>query len=80
MEEMTYDALLIDAAELTVSRGEISTSLLQRSFSIGYNRAAKLIDTMYELGIIDEANGAKARKTLISREEWEKLKGILENE
>ena len=80
MEEMAYDALLIDAAELTVSRGEISTSLLQRSFSIGYNRAAKLIDTMYELGIIDEANGSKARKTLISREEWEKLKGILENE
>ena len=35
---------------------------------------------MYELGIIDEANGAKARKALISREEWEKLKGILENE
>jgi S-DNA-T family DNA segregation ATPase FtsK/SpoIIIE len=80
MEEMAYDALLIDAAELTVSRGEISTSLLQRSFSIGFSRAAKLMDTMYELGIIDEANGSKARKVLISRDEWEKLKGILENE
>ena len=75
-----HDTLLIAAIELAIARGGVTTSLLQRSFSIGYNRASKLIEAMEDLGVIEEHNGAKARAVLIGREEWEKLKGILENE
>jgi len=42
-----------------------SASLLQRRFSIGYNRAAKILDQMEQAGVIGPANGAKARDILI---------------
>lgn len=61
------DPKLLDAIELAVENGRISTSLLQRYFEIGYGRAAKLIDKMEELGVVGAANGTAPRKILISR-------------
>ncbi|MBR5449143.1 MAG: DNA translocase FtsK, partial [Clostridia bacterium] len=80
IEASARDTLLIDAIELAIAKGGVTSSLLQRIFSIGYNRATRLIEAMEELGVIEEYKGAKARGVLISSEEWKKLKGILENE
>ncbi|MBA3065966.1 DNA translocase FtsK, partial [bacterium] len=48
------DELFWEAAEFVVSQDKASTSLLQRRYRIGYGRAAGLIDTMYEFGIIGD--------------------------
>ena len=64
----------LDAVDLAISQGKISTSLLQRKIGLGYGKAAKFIDTMESLGIVSEPNGQKPRDVLISRDEWhEKL-------
>ncbi|MDX8367486.1 DNA translocase FtsK [Cytobacillus sp. IB215665] len=63
------DDLFLPACEYVVEHGGASTSALQRSFRIGYNRAARLIDMMEEQGIISEAKGTKPRDVLIAREE-----------
>lgn len=64
----------LDAVDLAISQGKISTSLLQRKIGLGYGKAAKFIDTMESLGIVSEPNGQKPRDVLITRDEWhEKL-------
>ncbi|MDY3296418.1 FtsK/SpoIIIE family DNA translocase [Selenomonas sp.] len=60
------DALLEDAIDCVLSTGIASTSGVQRRFSIGYQRAARLIDTMAELGIVGPANGSKPREILMN--------------
>jgi len=60
------DALLEDAVDCVLSTGIASTSGVQRRFSIGYQRAARLIDTMAELGIVGPANGSKPREILMT--------------
>jgi S-DNA-T family DNA segregation ATPase FtsK/SpoIIIE len=55
------DELLNQAREIIVSSGKASTSYLQRRLSIGYSRAAKLIDLLEEKGVIGPANGSRAR-------------------
>ena len=68
------DQLFLDAVEIAIRAGKISTSLLQRKLSIGYGKAAMYIDTMEELGIITEPQGQKPRDVLITLDEWhEKL-------
>ncbi|WP_430784713.1 DNA translocase FtsK [Virgibacillus flavescens] len=65
-EENDEDDLLNEAIQFIVNHNGASTSLLQRHFKIGYNRAARLIDTMEARGIISEQNGSKPREVLIS--------------
>ena len=68
------DKQFLDAVEVAVSTGKISTSLIQRKISIGYGKAAKFIDVMEDMGIVSEPNGQKPRDVLISKDEWrEKL-------
>lgn len=59
------DSLYKDVVNFVVAQQKASTSLIQRRFGIGYNRAAKLIDTLEENGIIGPANGAKPRDVFI---------------
>lgn len=68
------DELLEDAIKLVVCDEKASASYLQRKFSIGYNRAARLIDSMEERGIISSRQGNRPRKILISAEELEQKK------
>ena len=64
----------LDAVDVAVSSGKISTSLLQRKLSIGFGKAAKFIDGMEDLGIVSGPNGQKPRDVLITKDEWrEKL-------
>ncbi|MDQ0233598.1 DNA translocase FtsK [Metabacillus malikii] len=69
------DELFVEACEFVVNQGGASTSLLQRHFRIGYNRAARLIDMMEEQGIVSETKGSKPRDILISEEELEVIHG-----
>ena len=67
----------LDAVDVAVSSGKISTSLLQRKLSIGFGKAAKFIDSMEDLGIVSGPNGQKPRDVLITKDEWhEKLSRV----
>ncbi|WP_234998314.1 DNA translocase FtsK [Salirhabdus sp. Marseille-P4669] len=63
------DDLLQEAVHLIIEEKKASTSLLQRRFSIGYNRAARLIDRMEAKGFISEQNGSKPREVLLDKEQ-----------
>ena len=62
--------MLRAALELAVESRKISTSLIQRKLSLGYGRAAKLIDRMEELGYVSAPEGQKPREVLISKQEF----------
>ncbi len=62
------DPLFEDAARVIVANQTGSTSLIQRRFSIGYNRAGRIIDQLEAAGIIGPFEGSKARQVLISDE------------
>lgn len=63
------DPMFRDAATLVVTYQQGSTSLIQRKFSIGYNRAGRLMDQLERAGIVGPANGSKARDVLCISEE-----------
>jgi S-DNA-T family DNA segregation ATPase FtsK/SpoIIIE len=56
------DTLFDDAARLVVIHQSGSTSLLQRKFSIGYNRAGKIMDQLEAAGIVGPPDGSKPRQ------------------
>ena len=64
------DPMLRQAIELAVDSGKISTSLIQRRLSLGYGRAAKLIDRMEQLGFVSAPDGQKPREVLITKEQF----------
>ncbi len=47
--------------------------MLQRTFKIGFNRAARIMDQLSEYGIVSEREGTKPRKVLMSMEQFEQL-------
>lgn len=69
--EDQYDAMYDKAVELVVQRGQASTSMIQRAFRIGYNRAARIIDMMEREGIIGPMDGVKPRDVLVPNAEAE---------
>ena len=58
------DNLYNAALEIVKSERKASTSFLQRKLQIGYNRAARIIDTMEEKGIVSKANHVGKREVL----------------
>ncbi|WP_225221026.1 DNA translocase FtsK, partial [Bacillus norwichensis] len=71
------DELLLDACQFVVKQGNASTSLLQRQFRIGYNRAARLMEMMEDQGVISGSKGSKPRDVLIKEAELDLLKDSL---
>ncbi len=69
-----YDALFNDALELVVDKQKASASMIQRRFRVGYNRAARIVDQLYDAGFVGDEEGSKPRNVLISREEYHRLK------
>ena len=67
------DELLDDAIRVVLEQGQASASMLQRRFRVGYNRAARLVDTMEELGIVGPAVGSKPRELKMSPQQVEQL-------
>lgn len=64
-EPKEKDVLYNEILEYAITKGVISASLIQRRFSIGYNRAARIIDIFEEQGIVGPAKGSKPRDVLI---------------
>ena len=64
------DPMLRAAIELALESDKISTSLIQRRLSLGYGRAAKLIDEMEKRGYVSPPEGQKPRRILITREQY----------
>jgi S-DNA-T family DNA segregation ATPase FtsK/SpoIIIE len=64
----TYDELFEEAARIIVRSQQGSVSLLQRRLSIGYTRAARIIDQLETAGIVGPFEGSKARQVLIQNE------------
>jgi S-DNA-T family DNA segregation ATPase FtsK/SpoIIIE len=64
------DPMLEEAIEYVVDTQEASASLIQRQLGLGYPRAARIVDMLYELGVVGEpVGGGRARKVLIPRGE-----------
>ena len=62
------DELFIEAARTVVLHQQGSTSLLQRKFNIGFNRAGRIMDQLCQTGIVGEQDGSKPRQVLCSDE------------
>ncbi len=67
------DPRLPEAIDIVMEAGQASISMLQRRMRVGYSRAGRLIDDMFKRGIVSEADGAKPRTVLISRDEYRRL-------
>lgn len=67
--EDEYDPLYDQAVNLILEKGQASTSMVQRAFRIGYNRAARIIDMMEQEGIVGPMDGSKPRQILLNKEE-----------
>ena len=72
------DPLFRQAAEVCIQNQLGSTSLLQRRMSIGYGRAARIIDQLESAGILGPANGSKPRDVLVGLEDLDEIVGASE--
>lgn len=73
-QEDATDELYDEALDFISENDTISTSLLQRRFKIGYNRAARIIDSLEYKGIVSGQNGSKPRTILVSKEELDHIR------
>ena len=62
------------AIEVAVNAGQISTSMLQRKLKLGYARAARIMDELEEKGVVGPSEGAKPRKVLMSKLQYDERK------
>lgn len=68
------DELFDEAVRIVLDSRRGSISLLQRELKIGYQRAARLIETMEKFGVVGPYNGANPRAVLLSFDQWDQLK------
>ena len=70
------DPLLMDCIELAVDAGQISASMIQRKYRVGYARAGRILDQMEQRGCISGFEGSKPRQTLITLEQFYEMAGV----
>jgi S-DNA-T family DNA segregation ATPase FtsK/SpoIIIE len=63
-EDEEFDPFYDKAVELVLEKGQASTSMIQRTFRIGYNRAARIIEMMEREGVVGKMDGVKPREVL----------------
>ena len=73
--EMDGDEMLPAAVDVILETGQASVSMLQRRLKLGYARAARIVDEMEEKGIVGPFQGSKPRAILVTKEQWEAMKG-----
>jgi S-DNA-T family DNA segregation ATPase FtsK/SpoIIIE len=74
------DELFDQAVEIIIETGRGSVSLLQRRLTVGYSRASRLIDQMYDAGIVGEYKGSQAREVIMSKEQWDAVRAARDRE
>lgn len=67
------DEYFADAGRFIIEKDKASIGMLQRMFKIGFNRAARIMDQLADLGVVGEEEGTKPRKVLMSMEQFEQL-------
>ena len=70
-DDMQKDVLYEEVLNYAIRMGQISASLIQRKYSIGYNRAARIMDMFEERGIVGPAKGSKPRDVLVKYDNGE---------
>ncbi|MBD5542828.1 MAG: DNA translocase FtsK [Lachnospiraceae bacterium] len=67
------DTYFEEAGKFIIEKEKASIGMLQRVFKIGFNRAARIMDQLSEVGVVGEEEGTKPRKVLMSMEQFEQL-------
>ena len=70
---IVYDPYVMDAGRFIINKDKTSIGMIQRVCKIGFNRAAKIMDQLCEMGVVGKEEGTKPRKVLMNEEEFEKL-------
>lgn len=73
------DELTEDVIAFLVRKGKASTSMIQRQFRIGYNRAARIIEELEDRGIVSSENGSKQRDVLMDKYQYEEYQNRYDN-
>jgi S-DNA-T family DNA segregation ATPase FtsK/SpoIIIE len=74
-EEEEADPLWEECVRFVVERGQASTSMIQRKFSIGFQRASRLLDLMEERGVVGPRDGPRPREVLVDAMQMEAIFG-----
>ena len=74
-DELAGDEMLPAAVDVILETGQASVSMLQRRLKLGYARAARIVDEMEERGIVGPFQGSKPRSILITKEQWQAMRG-----
>ena len=77
--ETKIDDTFIKALKFCVTSNQASVSMIQRRFPIGYMKACKIIDWMENMNYITQSEGSKPRKVLLSREEFIRVYGDVDD-
>lgn len=67
------DEYFLEAAKFIIEKDKASIGMLQRVFKIGFNRASRIMEQLYEAGVVGEEEGTKPRKVIMSMEEFEEM-------
>ena len=68
-DDSDCDELFRAAAEVCIQQDQGSTSLLQRRLKIGYGRAARIVDQLYDNGVLGPPEGSKGREVLVGMDQ-----------
>ena len=67
------DVYFEEAGRLFIEKDKATIGMLQRSLRIGFNRASRLMDQLYESGVVGPETGTKARKIMMTMDEFEQM-------
>lgn len=70
-EDDGFDEYFEEAGKLIIDKDKASIGMLQRVYRIGFNRAARIMDQLAEVGVVSEEDGTKPRKVLMSKDDFE---------
>lgn len=65
------DDYFVQAGKFIIEKDKASIGMLQRMFKIGFNRAARIMDQLFEAGVVGPEEGTKPRQVLMSEEQFE---------
>lgn len=66
-----FDEYFVDAGRFIIDKDKASIGMLQRAFKVGFNRAGRIMDQLYEAGVVGKEEGTKPRKVLMTPEQFE---------
>jgi S-DNA-T family DNA segregation ATPase FtsK/SpoIIIE len=71
--QMETDDLTEDVAYFVVEQGAASINKISKEFKIGFNRAQSIVDTLFEMGVVSDNVGSRARDVLMTKADLDKL-------